>query len=74
MPENIRIIRQPPHSPELNPVEHIWDDTRQNHFVNRVFSSLDAVEDGLCEGISDLARHPEYLKSLTNFPYLNITF
>jgi len=58
----------------VNPVEHIWDDIRKNHGVNRVFPSLDAVEDGLREGISDLARQPEYLKSLANFPYLHITF
>jgi hypothetical protein len=73
LPENIRIIRQPAHSPELNPVEHIWDDIREKYFVNRVFNSLDAVENTLCEGINSLARHPDYLKSLTNFPYLYVT-
>ena len=25
VPENIRLIPQPAYSPELNPVEHIWD-------------------------------------------------
>jgi hypothetical protein len=73
LPENIRIILQPAHSPELNPVEHAWDDIREKYFVNRIFNSLDAVENALCEGINSLANHPQYLKSLTHFPYLHIT-
>ncbi len=73
VPENIRIIKQPAHSPELNPVEHIWDDLREKFFANRIFNSLDDVEDTLCKGINHLAQHPEYVKSLTNFPFLNVS-
>lgn len=73
LPGNIRIIRQPAYSPELNPVEHIWDDIREKFFVNRVFQSLDEVEDALCKGINRLAHCPDYLTSLTNFSYLNVT-
>ena len=73
VPENIRIIRQPARSPELNPVEHIWDDVREKYFANRAFPNLDAVEETLCEGINYLAHHPDNLKSLTNFPFLNVT-
>lgn len=40
--ENIRLIKQPPYSPKLNPVEHIWDDIREKYFHNRVFASLDS--------------------------------
>ena len=43
-PPNLRVIKQPPYSPELNPVEHIWDEVREKHFHNRVFESLDALE------------------------------
>ncbi len=28
IPENIRLISQPASSPELNPVEHIWEELR----------------------------------------------
>lgn len=37
VPENIRLISQPAYSPELNPVEHIWDELREKHFHNRCF-------------------------------------
>jgi len=29
VPENIRLIKLPPRSPELNPVEHIWEERRE---------------------------------------------
>ena len=37
IPENIRLIAQPSHSPELNPVEHIWEDIREKAMPNAAF-------------------------------------
>ena len=34
IPENIRVIRLPPYSPELNPSEHIWEELREKYFAN----------------------------------------
>jgi len=34
IPDNIRFLSLPPYSPELNPVEHIWDDLREKAFHN----------------------------------------
>jgi len=36
-------VRLPLYSPELNPVEHLWDEIREKRFVNRVFDSMGAV-------------------------------
>jgi hypothetical protein len=73
VPENIRLISLPPRSPELNPAEHIWEELREKNFANRAFQDLDEVEDNLCQGLNDIAMDPEKLRSMTNFPYLNIT-
>ena len=73
VPENIRLIKLPPRSPELNPSEHIWEEVREKNFGNKAFRDLDGVEDTLCQGLNDLAKDPEKLRSMTNFPYLNIT-
>lgn len=73
VPENIRLILQPPHSPELNPTEHIWEEVREKHFYNQVFESIDAVMDTLCQGLQELMMMPERLKSMTNFPHLRLT-
>jgi DDE superfamily endonuclease len=73
IPENIRLILQPPRSPELNPTEHIWEEIREKHFYNRVFDTLDAVSDTLCKGIKELMDLPNKVTSMTYFPHLRIT-
>jgi transposase len=73
IPENIRLLTQPAHSPELMPVEHLWENIRENYFYNRVFKSMSKVVDELCKGIVDLVSDPERLRSMTYFPHLKIS-
>ncbi len=42
--DNIRILFLPPYSLELNPQEHVWDESREKFFHNRAFDSLDVLE------------------------------
>ncbi len=72
LPENIRLIFQPPYSPELNPVEHLWDELREKYFPNRLFSSLDALQEQLCKGLNELAADPDQLRSMTYFPQIRV--
>ena len=72
VPKNIILIQQPSHSPELNPVEHLWDDLREKGFHNEAFRSLDQVEQALCAELESLNNDPARLRSLTNFPYLRV--
>ena len=74
IPAHIRLITQPAHSPELNPVEHLWESIRENHFYNQVFDSMDAVMDKLCQGLNELISAPAQLRSMTYFPHLRIAF
>lgn len=46
-PVNMRLLPLPAYAPELNPVEHVWDELREKFFHNMVFDSLDALEDQL---------------------------
>jgi len=69
IPENIRLIAQPASSPELNPVEHMWEEIREKAFSNRAFLSLDAVLDTLCDQLRQLEDNPKLLHSLTYFPH-----
>lgn len=71
IPETMKLLFLPPYSPELNPVELLWDHLRENYFANRVFESLDEVEEVLCEGLRNLITHPGIVHSMANFPWLN---
>jgi len=74
IPENIRLIQQPSHSPELNPVEHLWEELREKHLPNKAYKSLDGVEEALCKGLRELYGDPHRVRSMTNFPYLQVTY
>ena len=73
IPENIRLLPQPSHSPELNPVEHLWEDLREKAMPNKAFKSLDQLEDALCHRLRELDRLPDMVRSMTNCPYLRVT-
>ena len=72
IPENIAIIEQPACSPELNPAEHIWEDIREKDLPNKVFESLDEVEEDLVKGLNRIASDPTRLQSMTYFPHIRI--
>lgn len=45
-PENVIPLAQPPHSPELNPIERLWQFLKQP-LKNELFSSLQALRVGV---------------------------
>jgi len=71
VPENMKLLFLPPYSPELNPAEPLWDHLQENYFANRVFDSLDAVEETLCAALRNLIENPEKVRSMTNYSWLN---
>ena len=68
IPENIRLHRLPPYSPELNPVEHIWDEIREKSFPTRVFSEMKAVIAQLTNELPALASDVIRVKGITAWP------
>ncbi len=65
LPQNLRLIFLPPYSPELNPQEHVWDELREKYFHNRVFDSIDSLENQLCEALKQFELDPDRLRSMT---------
>ncbi len=45
VPKNFTILPLPPRSPDLNPVENIWQFMRDNWLSNRVFKGYDDIVD-----------------------------
>ena len=74
VPENIRLLPQPAGSPELNPVEHIWDELREKALPNMAFASLPPLVNNLCAGIRELTADTERVRSMTDFSYLRNPF
>ena len=69
-PINMRLLKLPPYSPELNPVEHIWDEIREKYFANRVFESLDALEGQLVNALRDMEYDHDRVSSISSWPWI----
>ena len=70
IPENMRLLPLPPYSPQLNPVEHVWEDIREKWFPNLVFDSLRAVEDRLVEALASLENDPQRVARVAGFDWI----
>ena len=70
VPENVRLIPLPGYAPELNPQEHVWDEVREKAFPNLVLDQMALVVERLKQGLGDLARHPERVRSITAWPWI----
>ncbi len=64
VPDNITLVSLPSKSPELNPVESIWQYMRDNWLSNRVFTSYDDILDHCCEAWNKLVEKPWIVMSI----------
>ena len=64
VPDNISIIALPSRSPELNPVENIWQFMRDNWLSNRVFTSYENIVDHCCYAWNQLTDQPWRIMSI----------
>jgi hypothetical protein len=70
VPENVRLIRLPGYSPELNPQEHIWDEVREKAFPNLVLDQMALVVERLRNGMSTLTADAERVRRITAWPWI----
>lgn len=67
IPENILLIFQPPYSPELNPIERVWQFLKQQ--LNwEIYQNLESLKERVGAIIEDLS--PEIIRSLTGWDYI----
>jgi DDE superfamily endonuclease len=64
MPSNITLVFLPSRSPELNPVENIWQYLRSNWLSNRVFESYQHIIDAACDAWLKLLALPDTITSI----------
>jgi transposase len=72
VPTNLTIILLPSRSPELNPVENIWQYLRANWLSNRVFENYEAIVDAGCEAWNKLITQPKTITSIGTRNWANI--
>lgn len=66
IPENIELYPLLPYTPELNPIEQIWDELREKGFRNEIFPTLEHVVSRLCDTIVHLSHIPSRIASIAH--------
>lgn len=61
LPENIRLLPFPPYSPELNPVERLWDIVKDG-IANRIWETLDDLEEAMTTILEPFLLNAERVK------------
>jgi hypothetical protein len=64
VPDNISLLPLPRYSPELNPVENVWEFLRANFLSHCVWDNYDAIVDACCDAWNGLMRMPEQIVSI----------
>lgn len=66
IPDHVHLLFLPPHSPELQPAEHLWPLTN-TVLANRHFASIEELEDVQAERCVALQARPDLIRSTTLF-------
>lgn len=71
VPGNMRLVKLPPYSPELNPVEHLWEEMREKEFWNETFKSMSAVERAMVRSLRRIEGDKALVQSMSCFPWIS---
>ncbi len=64
VPDNITLLSLPPYSPELNPMENVWDYLRQNQLCALVWESYENILDACESAWRFLINDPSRIQSI----------
>ena len=69
VPDNISLLPLPAYSPELNPMENVWEFLRGNFLSHRVWDTYELILKACRDAWNKLMRMPERIASLTQRPW-----
>ena len=70
VPDNVSLMKMPPRSPELMPVENLWHYEREHYWANKKYADYAALQTAAREGWRAVCLDPEKVKTICAAPYL----
>ena len=64
VPKNIVLLHLPPYSPELNPMENVWDYLRQNKLCALVWDGYNEIAEACKNAWNWLIADPDRIRSI----------
>jgi transposase len=72
VPDNITLLPLPPYSPELNPVENVWEFLRGNYLCHLVWDSYEQIVGACCDAWNKFVREPGRIASIATRPWASV--
>ncbi len=72
-PNNLTLPPLLPYSPELNPVEQVWQHLRDRSWANRCFKHYDEIVDACCQAWNQFASQTDAIKNLCSRQWAVLT-
>jgi hypothetical protein len=64
VPDNITLLTLPPYTPELNPMENVWEYLRQNKLCAMVWDTYDDIVEACKNAWHFLINDPDRIRSI----------
>jgi len=63
---NATMLTLPPYSPELNPIEQVWQYIKQKWLSNRCFKDFDSIVQAASDAWNNMRQQTDILKTITH--------
>ena len=71
--ENLSILKLPPYSPELNPIEQVWSWLRQHCLANQSFRDYNDIVDKVCAAWNQFLASTKRVSRMCSREWINLT-
>jgi transposase len=70
VPDNVSLVRLPPASPELNPIENLWHYLRSHHWSNRSYKDYEDLTNAAIDSWQRVALKEELVQTICHAAYI----
>ncbi|MCU8400243.1 IS630 family transposase [Vibrio vulnificus] len=71
--DNVSIIKLPPYSPELNPIEQVWSWLRQHSLANQSFADYDYIVSKVCRAWNSFLECSARVRQMCSRSWIDLT-
>jgi transposase len=71
--DNITLLPLPPYSPELNPVEQLWQQMKQRFLSNTTFKNYDDIIERSCKAWNEILTEDDFIRNLCSRKWCVLT-
>lgn len=69
---NVSIVKLPPYSPELNPIEQVWSWLRQHYLANQSFTNYNDIVEKVCSAWNCFLESVDRVQTMCEREWTNL--